>query len=741
MKKHFLFFGFAMLLSVASAFAQDCDYSGTTGTLEWCLKDGTLTISGEGDMPDYVSNNPPWKPYSFNTVIIENGVTGIGIYAFAALFVGDYSYLTSITIPNSVTSIRDGAFSNCVELASITIPNSVTSIGEATFYTCLALTSITIPSSVTSIGMSVFIGCAALTSINVDSGNTNYSSDNGILFNKDKTAIICHPEGKTESSYDIPNSVTSIERNAFCGCRTLTSINIPNSVTHIKRVAFQNCTSLSSITIPESVTEIEDRAFLNCRSLEIVNFNAINCTTIIGGQPPYWDGLFSGDSAFSTLNIGDMVTTIGDRMFSRCYNLASVDFPTSSSVTTIGNEAFSGCAFTSIDIPNSVTTIGDWAFSSCPALTSINIPNSVTTIGDWAFTACSALTSIDIPNSVTTIGSGAFSYCSALTSIDIPNSITTIGSGAFSSCSALASIDIPNGVPAIEKGTFSRCEKLTSVIIPNSVKSIGEGYNMGEGAFQYCTDLSSITVLNLVPVEIGYTVFNDMYDPDIVDITAITLEVPTSAVPDYQAAEVWKEMIIVGGGMLVNPVPGDPKQGYTEGDGLYSGRATATVTAVPRNDYKFVNWTIDGVEVSKDNPYSFTVTEDIELVANFEEGVGIVETWHAASLQVYPNPTSGKLTITCYRHCGLDPQSSENNEIAGQARNDIHGVDVFDVMGRVVHVGTQCIASLQSEIGQFDRLTALQSEIEINISHLPAGVYFLRITTENGVVTRKVVKE
>ena len=182
----------------------------------------------------------------------------------------------------------------------------------------------------------------------------------------------------------------------------------------------------------------------------------------------------------------------------------------------------------------------------------------------------------------------------------------------------------------------------------------------------------------------------------------------------------------IGGGILVYPKPSNPEHGYTEGNALYEGRTTAAVTATAYDGYKFVNWTIDGVEVSKDNPYSFTVTEDVELVANFEEGVGIVETLRATSLQVYPNPTTGELWVDC--RDGARPVST-------MTPTTITNIEIFDVMGRSVSVETQCIASLQSQIAH------RPSQIEINISHLPTGVYFLRIATDEGVVLRKVVKQ
>ncbi len=147
---------------------------------------------------------------------------------------------------------------------------------------------------------------------------------------------------------------------------------------------------------------------------------------------------------------------------------------TTYTVTTIGEAAFWSDYFTSIEIPNSVTTIGNSAFHGCYRLTSIEIPNSVTTIGNSAFYGCTGLTSIVIPNSVTTIGNKAFSNCTGLTSIEIPNSVTTIGNNAFSNCTGITSIEIPNSVTTIGEEAFNGCSGLTSIVIPNSVTTIGK---------------------------------------------------------------------------------------------------------------------------------------------------------------------------------------------------------------------------------------------------------------------------
>ena len=261
----------------------------------------SLTTVNIGDSVQRIPANFVRGCSGLTSVTIPTGVTSIGEYAFfncdgltsinVALGNTHYSSIdgvlynhvqdtlircpgakTSVTIPNSVTSIGDRAFIACSGLTSVIIPNSVTSIGDRAFIACSGLTSVIIPNSITSIGENAFIGCDGLTSINVALGNTHYSSIDGVLYNHVQDTLIRCPGAKT--SVTIPNSVTSIGEGAFGGCSGLTSITIPTGVTSIGKGAFGLCRGLTSVTIPNSVTSIGIEAFYWCRNLTSVTIGS-----------------------------------------------------------------------------------------------------------------------------------------------------------------------------------------------------------------------------------------------------------------------------------------------------------------------------------------------------------------------------------------------------------------------------------------------------------------------------------
>ena len=426
----------------------------------------------------------------FTTITIPDSVTSIGYRAFWLC-----RGLTSITIPGSVTSIGGSAFEKCRGLTSVTIGSGVTSIGDYAFYSCSRLTSITIPDSVTSIGNRVFSSCNGLTSINVNSKNTKYHSAGNCLIETASQTLIAG----CKTSIIPTDGVTSIGDYAFSGCSGLTSVTIGNGVTSIGKYAFSGCIGLTSITIPDSVTSIGHYAFPNCSGLTSITIP--NSVTSIGNSA------FSSCSSLTSITIPDSVTSIGTSAFDDCSGLTSIHIgagikavgwlPSDVSQITItiskdnpylatdsraifakSNGELSVSEYisadTTYDIPSavdglSVTSIGDYAFQYCKGLTSITIPNSVTSIGKYAFYECKGLTSVKIGSGVTSIGASAFQNCRSLTSVVIKgNNITEVSRGCFKNCSNLESIVLPASVTTIGSGAFSSCSKLTTIYVDSA---------------------------------------------------------------------------------------------------------------------------------------------------------------------------------------------------------------------------------------------------------------------------------
>ena len=366
------------------------------------LSESKLTLEGTVSVEPIskeISGDIPFPPPFF---IYNSGIQ------YSAILIPDYAFsdctnLTSIEVPDSITSIGDMAFSGCTNLKSMEIPESITEIAVGAFRGCSGLTNIVIPESVTSVGDQAFSGCSSLTGI-VIPDNITRIADGTFKECTNLTSIV------------IPDSVTSIGVYAFASCRNLKSVEIPEGITEIAVGAFLACSSLTGLEIPDSVTSIRDMAFSDCTNL----------TSII---------------------IPKSVTSIGERAFAGCSNLTGIEIP--EGVTEIGDWTFQGCScLTSIIIPKSVTSIGERAFAGCSGLKSIEIPEGVTMIANGAFLTCSSLTSIIIPKSVTSIGERAFLDCSSLTSIIIPGSVIMIDGDAFYNCKNLKGVYFEGNAPS-----------------------------------------------------------------------------------------------------------------------------------------------------------------------------------------------------------------------------------------------------------------------------------------------------
>ena len=381
-----------------------------------------IWATGDGLAYSLINNDTEYKvacgTFAGTKLIIPEYYQGKKVTAIANNGFYQKIELTSISLPSTITSIGDYAFSGCNKLTgSLTIPSGVTTIGAYAFSDCTGLDgTLTIPSSVTSIGESAFSGCYFL-----------------------------------KGTLTIPSGVTSIEKNTFSGCKGFSALTIPSGVTSIGDRAFYQCYGFTgSLDIPSGVTSIGERAFENCSNLN------------------------------GTLTIRSSVKTIGESAFSMCKQLTgSLTIPFG--VETIGICAFWGCEGMtgSLTIPSSVTSIGEAAFAQCKGFTgSLTIPSSITSIEPDTFDGCKGLNgTLTISPGVTSIGERAFNGCEGLTGkLTIPSGVTSIGDWAFLSCKGLTGdLTIPLGVISIGDDAFGYCSGMTGdLTIPSSVTSIGK---------------------------------------------------------------------------------------------------------------------------------------------------------------------------------------------------------------------------------------------------------------------------
>ena len=513
------------------SWADDCIVDGIYYELDTIKKEACVKPCGDGRYQGQVL-----IPASILVEGVEYTVTSIGEKAF-----DNCNRLYSISIPNSVTSIRRGAFTFS-GLVAVTIPASVTSLGEHAFEGCWSLTNVnlseglksigewafahtglftvTIPNSVESIGEWAFSGCSDMHSMKVKKGNTHYDSHN------DCNAII---ETATNTliagclNTIIPNSVRVIGPNAFWGCR-MTSLTIPEGVTMLDRAALSCCYNLQTITLPKSVTTIGEFAFSSCESLTSIDLP--EGITSIGNDA------FMSCLNLSSIIIPKSVTSIDGMLFTGCRNLVSIIVRERNAhydsrdncnaiIETATNKLIASCKNTMM-IPKSVRVIGNAAFDQCVDKTSITIPEGVTQIEDYAFNDCQGFRSVIIPDGVTSIGDAAFRGCRNLTSVSIPNSVTHIGESAFDCCVSLPSITLPKNLTTIGEGILYNCDMMEAVhcqgtIPPKVVINKSEGHaNLSTWRFEK-------------PKQTAKTI----------------LYVPKGAKDAYRSAEYWKNYEIV----------------------------------------------------------------------------------------------------------------------------------------------------------------------------------------------------
>ena len=423
-----------------------------TGNME--VKASELTYTDGNSTYKYVVNGDTVKITDWSgtdtEITVPSEIDGKTVTEIWYAAFSNCTSLTEIEIPDSVTEIGERAFESCTALKSIELSNSLITVGSYAFHYCTSLTEIIIPDSVTKIEFSAFLNCDALlnikipakvekidtlafaycdklVSIEVSEENKIYSSEDGMLYNKDKTVLLQFPNGRG-GNIELPNDVIKIDDYAFESCTSLTGIKLPNSLTEIGGAAFRKCSSLKNIELLDSLTKIDSSAFQDCTSL-------------------------------ANIELPDSLTEIGERAFRNCSSLAN------------------------IELPDSLMKIDDAAFGDCILLTDIRIPAKVEEIGYWIVSGCDKLVSIEVAEENKSYSSqdGALYNKDKTeliecplgkTNITLAQSAIDIGVYAFQEGSLLKNIELSLKLKNINRWAFLECNLLTSIYVPASVENI-----------------------------------------------------------------------------------------------------------------------------------------------------------------------------------------------------------------------------------------------------------------------------
>ena len=581
-----------------------------TSSFEGCLKMKTFTGNNVKvgarsflncqSLTTFTGNILELGTYSFYNCVsltgftLTSSITKIPDLCFAVC-----RSLTSVSLPASVTEVGGSAFSSCTKLATVnatsidlkdaafsgctelvSVSGTITAVGNNTFLNCSKLKTISIAPSVASIGSSAFDGCTSLPSffvsaqvktigsyafrncsalITVDAGNTNYSDNGGVLFDKAGLNLIQSPISKT-GVYTIPDGTTTLKAYSFYKNKNIATLNVPKSLCTIEPAALLEC--------PAKLVIASDNPCLYT-SDGLVIFN--KDSTVLIYCSPKKSGAYT---------MPHSVVEIRDYAFANCNLLTSITM--NSGLLKIGNYAFSASAISAINIPATVTDMGEGAFINCTKALSIVVPPPLNTISKNAFSGCNNVVTVSLPNTLTTISEGAFMNCSKwVGTLVIPPLVTQIDRNAFNGCASLTgTVDIPSGLTEINDGVFGNCIKLQNVNIPPNIITIGiYAFNSCKGftkftipatvttiksyAFNGCTGLTSLYANAAQPIDLSpYPgVFN------AVNKTTCTLFVPAGSKKLYQKAVQWKDFLHI-----------------IEGEGFWIGKDTVYLKDVASKD-------------------------------------------------------------------------------------------------------------------------------------------------------------
>ena len=475
------------------------------------------------------------KDYAFmgtsklTSVTIPPSVTKMGAHIFKG------SGLVSFTLPDQFTSTSEFLLEECHSLRNVTLPEGLTTIAKGTFVQCTQLEGLELPEELKVIADSAFVGCGALTDIVLPEGLTTIGDY--AFYNAMSYSTHVQPFEIT-----IPESVTYLGKYAFAYA-TFTSFTLPKNITTVSEGLLYATNRMRTITLHDNVTSIESRAFMGSKitsfeipaSVKVIGDEAFNNTalfhiTIPNSVESLGKSVFIYNFNLESVHIGSGIKELGEKSFMRNSKLTSVTFDPESQLTAIGNSAFSQCtSLESIDLPSSVKSIAGGAFLKDTALKHISLGDSLITLGSDAFEECTALEFLTLPATVRNIGEKAFNKCYQLKELLLPDSLESLGTWALASCRELKKIRIPDRVTWLPARLVSDCVSLETAVIGNSVNGIGIM------AFYNCPALKDVIVLNTTPPTLNK-------DHSLSSTTNVY-------VPEYSAyaeAPMWKDLNLKG---------------------------------------------------------------------------------------------------------------------------------------------------------------------------------------------------
>ena len=658
------------------------------------------------------------------TIVIPRNVTNLG----TDIFFNCYN-LTNVTFEedSQLSSISSGAFYNCSRLKEIVIPKNVNRIGGVyydnsycdyygAFENCTKLKNVYFEdnSELTSIEAAAFRGCTSLVDFIIPKGvssiggvKTKYGDDefNGPFEGCSSLEKLSFEEGSqlkqikfaafvgcpNLKSIIIPASVTSIEGisedDYCCGAFSkemetiifeddsmlktigvaafkdvsISHIDIPNSVKSIADYAFSGCDNLKSLRcFPENVPATGESVFQNCPDDMIIQVQEQSIDKYKVESP--WNEFFITKIYPYVLGESSTVEYDGYKLK---FTICNLDMP-SCEVSC----AKAPDSLMSIEIPATaviadatfnVTKIADNGFANKSNITGVNFPSTLTSIGNNAFANCSDLERLFFGNNLifTTLGENAFADCTKLSAIDMPSNVTTINKGAFKNCIAFKNIILPNYVSTIADSAFYNCSNLTSLNLPQFVNSIGNK------AFSNCSNLISLKChAENVPTT-AESAFDNLPNNMII-------QVPPTSVGLYNKVSPWNKFSVVGGfSYLITAAPNDYSYGIVSGAGTYNAGANVTLVANPLQSSIFDYWTENGMVVSTDAEYSFTIERDRILIANFNS-----RHWNADKEQY-----SGKMSMMAKVEINGQEQNNPYLEVGAFCGDEVRGSQRLKYIG------------------------------------------------------------